>query len=125
MPYINCDFPIRLSCAFYNFPDIRLAELNNLGGYEADFKLQQINDYFRACVQFYYDSKFWEFYQKYRPHYDQWIASFNRNLYGEKMLAIVDSFYRIPPSRKIVFTLGALNCGSYSVPDLSVVNPDP
>jgi len=117
LPYRNCDFPMRQSWAFYNFPDIKLQPLDNLAGYEGDFKLTQINDYFAACLQFYHKAKFRKFYDHYRPEYQRWIASFNRNLYEQGMLAAIDSFYRTKPKNEVIFTLGGLNCGTYATSD--------
>lgn len=123
LPYINCDFPLRLSWAFYDFPHVKLAKLHSLVGYERWFTLQQVNDYFVACLEFYNDTKFWDFYQSHQPEYNRWISSFNRNLSEKKLLDTLNSFYRVKPNKDIVFTLGATDCGTYVVSDLNLINP--
>jgi hypothetical protein len=123
LPFLNCDFPVRLSWAFYDYPDLKLSQPESLQGYEKlKFTLDQIHDYFTASLEFYKRSNFREFYQAHEPEYQRWIASFNRNLYEEGLLATRDSFYRFIPEKKIVIELGALNCGTYAVPDMQVVN---
>jgi hypothetical protein len=123
LPFINCDFPLRLSWAFYDFPKVKLFNPATLVGYEKYFTKEQVNDYFRVCLDFYNDTRFRKFYKKYRPEYQRWIASFESNLYKEKMLPVLDSFYRFIPEKEIVITLGALNCGSYAVVDMNTINP--
>jgi hypothetical protein len=123
LPFINCDFPVRLSWAFYDFPKVKVHTLDTLGGYEPWFKKEQINAYFRECVKFCDESHFWSFYQNEQPEYQRWIVSFDRNLYEQKMLSTLDSFYRLTPEKEIIFTLGALNCNSYAVPEMRLVNP--
>jgi hypothetical protein len=124
LPYINCDFPLRLSWAFYNYPDLKLSQPETLVGYE-DFRFTkaQIQDYFTACLGFYHRSHFKRFYEAHRREYQKWVASFNRNLNEEGLLKDLDDFYGFVPSKKIIVTLGAMNCGTYAVPDMSVINP--
>ncbi len=103
LPYLNCDFPLRLSWAFYDYPDLKLSQPESLLGYENfKFTLEQIQDYFSACLDFYKRSNFRKFYQAHEPEYQRWIASFNRNLYEGGLLATLDSFYRFIPKKKIV-----------------------
>jgi hypothetical protein len=123
LPFINCDFPLRMSWAFYDFPKPKLYPFKNLGAYNKYFQTEQVLDYFRACLDFYKDSRFRRFSRKYEQEYDKWISSFKRNLYEAGQLPALDSFYRISPSKEIVFTLGALNCGSYAIPDMAGINP--
>lgn len=124
LSFLNCDFPVRLSWAFYDYPKLKLSPPENLQGYEKfKFTTEQIKDYFTACLRFYKHSGFRKFYQAHEPEYQRWIASFYRNLYEEGFLAAIDSFYRFIPEKKIVVELGALNCGTYAVPDMKDVNP--
>lgn len=119
---MNCDFPLRLSWAFYNFEHIKLHEIDTLVGYEEYADKQKIRDFFKTCKAFYKDTRFAQFYKSQKPAYDQWISSFEKNLYQERMFAEIDSFYKLDPG-KVTFTLGALNCGTYCVPDVGVINP--
>ena len=119
----NCDFPLRHAWCLYNFPDIKLYEPDTLGAYNKYVTTAAIKDYLQACVDFYRESHFWEFFIAYRSTYDQWINSFNRNLYEAGMLASADSFYRLKPTRKVVFTLGPMNCSSFALPETGVINP--
>jgi len=124
--YISCDFPVRLSWAFYNFPALKLATMQqaHMDGYETAFDLGQMQAYFQECVRFYQDTHFWAFYQAHAPEYARWVASFERGLYQDGMLATMDTFYRLKRDKPIVFTLGALNCGSYVMSDLRGINPN-
>lgn len=119
----NCDFPLRHAWCLYNFPDIKLHEPDTLGAYNKYVTTSAIKEYLHACVDFYKESRFWDFFTGYRANYDQWVSSFNRNLYEAGMLAGIDSFYRLKPSRKVVFTLGAMNCNSFALPETAVINP--
>lgn len=123
LPLINCDFPVRLSWQFYDFPNAKLEPPDTLGGYEPWFKKAQVQAYFRACLRFYKDTHFWLFYQQHEAEYQRWVASFNRNLYEQRMLSTLDSFYRIRPAKKIMINLGPVNCGSFAVPEMGVFNP--
>lgn len=123
MALINCDFPLRHSWCFYDFPGIRLHQPDTLWAYNKYVTTDAVRDYFKACMDFYRDSRFWEFFTAHRPEYDQWIQSFNRNLYEDGMLAAIDSFYRLRPSNKVVFTLGAMNCNSFALPETGDINP--
>ncbi len=120
---INCDFPLRHSWCFYNFPAIQLRQPDTLSAYNKYVTTAAVRDYFEACMDFYRDSRFWEFFTAYRPNYEKWIQSFNRNLYDDGMLASIDSFYRLKPSNKVVFTLGAMNCNSFALPETGDINP--
>ncbi len=120
---INCDFPLRHAWCFYDFPQIKLREPDTLGAYNKYVSTAALKDYFRSCLDFYNDSRFWDFFVKYRPVYDQWIYSFNRNLYEAGMLASIDSFYRLTPTGKTVFTLGPMNCNSFALPETGLINP--
>ncbi|MBC8083383.1 MAG: DUF4932 domain-containing protein [Hymenobacter sp.] len=126
LKYISCDFPVRLSWAFYNFPAVKLATMKpeHMDGYEKAFDLGQMQAYFQECVNFYNDTHFWAFYQAQTPHYARWVVSFERGLYQDGMLATIDKFYRLKRDKPIVFTLGALNCGSYVMSDLRGMNPN-
>lgn len=123
LPFINCDFPVRLSWAFYDYPNFKLSDINSLLGYEKYFSKEQIQDYFRACLDFSKDTRFKKFYKKHKSAYQQWINSFERNLQEQKMLTVLDSFYRFIPKKEIMITPGALNCGSYTVVEMKKVNP--
>lgn len=119
---MNCDFPLRLSWAFYNFKHIKLHQVDTLVGYEDFADKQKIRAFFEACKAFYKDTRFTEFYKSQEPVYAKWISSFEKNLYQERMFAEIDSFYKLDPG-KVTFTLGGLNCGTYCVPDIGVINP--
>ncbi len=126
LPHISCDFPVRLSWAFYNFPTLKVATMQpaHMDGYEKVGDLAQLQAYFQACARFYEDSHFWDFYQAHAPEYARWVASFEHGLYQEGMLQTMDAFYRLRRGKPIVFTLGALNCGSYAMSDLRGINPN-
>jgi hypothetical protein len=120
---INCDFPLRHAWCFYNFPEIKLHEPDTLGAYNKYVSTAALKDYFRSCIAFYRDSRFWEFYKTYQPVYARWISSFNRNLYEAGMLASIDSFYRLKPAGRAVFTLGPMNCNSFALSETGSINP--
>lgn len=126
LPRINCDFPVRLSWAFYGFPNLKVATMKaeHMDGYETDFNLTQMQAYFQDCARFYNDTHFWNFYQAQTPEYARWVSSFERGLYQAKMLTTLDDFYRLKRDKPIVFTLGALNCGSYAMSDMRGMNPN-
>lgn len=119
---MNCDFPLRLSWAFYNFKRIKLHQIETLVGYEDFAEIQKVRAFFEACKAFYIDTHFEEFYQLQKPAYAKWIASFEKNLYQDRLFTEIDSFYKLDPGT-VTFTLGGLNCGTYCVPDLGVINP--
>lgn len=120
---INCDFPLRHSWCFYNFPDIKLRQPDTLGAYNKYVTTVALQDYFTACVDFYNESKFWDFFNTCQPNYEKWIRVFHRNLYDEHMLASIDSFYRLKPSNHVSFTLGPMNCNSFALPETGDINP--
>ena len=126
LPHISCDFPVRLSWAFYHFPDLKLAMMKpvHMDGYETEGSLPQLQAYFQECARFYRDSRFWQFYKAHEPEYRRWVASFEQHLYRDGMIAALDEFYRLKRDKPIVFTLGALNCGSYAMSDLRGINPN-
>jgi hypothetical protein len=123
LPYINCDFPVRLSWVFYDFPNLKLSLPDTLFGYESEFNKKQVQDYLSACLRFYKRSDFKAFFYKEQPEYKRWIASFNRILRKQNLLPEIDSFYRFPLPRKVIITLGALNCATYAVPEVDLINP--
>jgi hypothetical protein len=123
LPYVSCDFPTRLSWAFYNFPKARVHKLDTLSGYEKKFTLAQIQDYFEACLDFYNDTKFWRFFQQHQAEYNNWITAFERNIFEKGQAAALDSFYRVQASKEIVFELGGTNCSAYASPDMKSINP--
>jgi hypothetical protein len=58
--YISCDFPVRLSWAFYDFPALKLATMRpeHMDGYETIMPLAELQAYFQQCVAFYHDAHF-------------------------------------------------------------------
>src|SRR6218665_74610 len=120
---INCDFPLRHSWCFYNFPDIRLRQPDTLGAYNKYVTTAAVHNYFFSCVDFYKKSNFWEFFISCQSDYREWISTFYRNLYDENMLAGIDSFYRLKPSNKVSFTLGPMNCNSFALAETGDINP--
>ena len=124
LPFINCDFPVRLSWSFYDFPNLKLSQPDTLLGYERWFDKREVQDYLSSALDFYKRTNFKNFYDKEQAEYKKWIASFNRNLYEGGLLSTLDNFYRFTPNKKIIITLGALNCGTYAIPDIDLINPN-
>ena len=126
LPFISCDYPVRLSWAFYDYPRLKLATMQpqHMDGYEDLVDLNRIQAYFQACQQFYQDTNFQRFYQAQAPEYARWVADFERVLYQDSLLATLDNFYRLKRDRPVAITLGALNCGSYAMSDLRGINPN-
>ena len=126
LPFISCDYPVRLGWAFYDYPRLKLATMQPqyMDGYEDLVDLNRIQAYFQACLQFYQDTNFQQFYQAQAPEYARWVAEFERGLYQDGMLATLDNFYRLKRDKPVVITLGALNCGSYAMSDLRGINPN-
>ena len=126
LPFISCDYPVRLSWAFYDYPRLKLATMQpkHMDGYEDLVDLNRIQAYFQACQQFYQDTNFQRFYQSQAPEYARWVADFERVLYQDSLLATLDNFYRLKRDRPVAITLGALNCGSYAMSDLRGINPN-
>jgi hypothetical protein len=120
---LSCDFPVRVSWALYHFPDVQLAAMTNMEGYEQYFDLAQTQAFLQLCVRFAQDTHFWSFFQAHAAEYESWIADFNRGLYQDRQLAKLDAFYRVKRSKEVVITLGALNCATYAVSDLRGINP--
>lgn len=120
---LNCDFPLRHSWCFYNFPDIKLHLPDTLWAYNKYVSTTALREYFLACTDFYKKSKFWDFYTSYQPNYEKWKTLFKKNLYDECMLASIDDFYKLKPSNKVTFTLGAMNCNSFALPETGEINP--
>ncbi|SFQ78763.1 DUF4932 domain-containing protein [Hymenobacter arizonensis] len=122
---ISCDYPVRLSWAFYDFPDLKLATMRpeHLDGYEQEMPLAEVQAYFRQCLQFARDTRFVEFYHAHAPQYGSWVQEFEAGLKQQKLLETIDRFYRLPRHRPVALTLGVLNCGSYAMSDLRGINP--
>lgn len=120
---LNCDFPLRQSWCFYDFPDIKLHLPDTLGAYNKYVTTKAIQEYLKACVDFYRKSNFWEFIISYQPNYEKWIRSFQHNLIDDNMLATIDGFYRLKPSHSVTFTLGPVNCNSFALPETGDINP--
>ncbi|NJM25897.1 MAG: DUF4932 domain-containing protein, partial [Bacteroidia bacterium] len=102
---MNCDFPLRLSWAFYDFDHIKVQQIETLVGYEDFADIQKIRAFFEACKTFYFDTHFAEFYERQKPAYAKWVASFEKNLYQDGMFAEIDNFYKLDPGA-VTFTLG-------------------
>jgi hypothetical protein len=120
---LSCDFPVRVSWALYHFPNVQLATMTNMDGYEEIFSLTQTQAFLQLCVRFAQDTHFWAFFQAHTAEYASWIADFNRGLYHDGQLAKLDAFYRVKRSKEVVITLGALNCATYAVSNLRGINP--
>ena len=126
LPFISCDFPVRLGWAFYNFPDLKLATMKpeHMDGYEDLISLAKVQDYFQQCVSFYHDSHFWDFYQAHAAQYAGWVREFEQGMEKQQLLETIQQFYRLPRSKPVVLTLGVLNCGSYAMSDMRGINPN-
>lgn len=122
---ISCDYPVRLSWAFYNFPELKLAPMQaeHMDGYEQEMPLAEVQAYFRQCLQFARDAHFTEFYQAHAPQYASWVREFETGMKQQKLLETIDQFYRLPRQKPVALTLGVLNCGSYAMSDLRGINP--
>lgn len=122
---ISCDYPVRLSWAFYDFPDLKLATMRaeQMDGYEQEMPLTEVQAYFRQCLQFAQDAHFTEFYQAHAPQYASWVREFEAGMKQQKLLETIDQFYRLPRQKPVVLTLGVLNCGSYAMSDMRGINP--
>lgn len=120
---LSCDFPVRVSWALYHFPDVQLATMTDMDGYEKYFDLAQTQAFLQLCVRFYQDAHFWPFFQAHAAEYAHWVADFNQGLYQDGQLAKLDAFYRVKRSKEVVITLGALNCATYAVSDLRGISP--
>lgn len=120
---VSCDFPVRCSWALYNFPDLKVATMTDMNGYEKIFDMAQTQAFFQACASFYHDSNFWQFFQQHTPLYNSWVSSFERGLYQGGQLATLEKFYRLKRSKEVIITLGALNCGTYAVANMNGINP--
>lgn len=95
---ISCDYPVRLSWAFYDFPTLKLASLRaeHMDGYEQEMPVAEVQAYFRKCLQFAQDTHFTEFYQAHAPQYASWVREFKEGMKQQKLLATIDQFYRLP-----------------------------
>ena len=123
---ISCDYPVRLSWAFYDFPNLRLATLRpeHMDGYEQEMAVAEVQAYFRQCLQFAQDTHFTEFYQAHAPQYASWVREFENGMKQQKLLETIDQFYRLPRQKPVALTLGVLNCGSYAMSDMRGINPN-
>ncbi|WP_310394677.1 DUF4932 domain-containing protein [Hymenobacter sp.] len=122
---ISCDYPVRLSWAFYNFPDLKLATMQpeHMDGYEQEMPLAEVQAYFRQCLQFARDTRFTEFYQAHASQHALWVREFEAGMNQQKLLETIDRFYRLPRQKPVALTLGVLNCGSYAMSDMRGINP--
>lgn len=123
---ISCDYPVRLSWAFYDFPTLKLATMQaeHLDGYEQEMPLAEVQAYFRQCLQFAQDAHFTEFYQAHAPQYASWVREFEAGMKQQKLLETIAQFYRLPRQKPVALTLGVLNCGSYAMSDMRGINPE-
>ncbi|HEX8330933.1 MAG TPA: DUF4932 domain-containing protein [Hymenobacter sp.] len=121
---ISCDYPVRLSWAFYGFPDLKLATMRpeHMDGYEQEMPLAEVQAYFRQCLQFARDAHFVAFFQAHAPQHAAWVREFEAGLRQQRLLETLDRFYRLPRQRPVALTLGVLNCGSYAMSDLRGIN---
>lgn len=126
LPHISCDFPVRLSWAFYDFPTLKLATMRpeHMDGYETLMPLAQVQDYFQQCVAFYHDAHFWDFYQAHQAQYASWVREFEQGMAQQKLVATIQQFYRLPRQEPVAVTLGVLNCSSYAMSDMRGINPN-
>ncbi len=122
LPWTSCDFPLRLSWVFYDFPQLKLSEPDTLLGFDKWFDKKQMRDYLAACLGFYQRSNFKAFFKKEQPKYRKWISNFNKKMQADSLLFVIDKFYRFAPPQKIEITLGAMSCGTYAVP-VELINP--
>lgn len=122
---ISCDYPVRLSWAFYGFPDLQLAPMRpeHMDGYEQEMPLAEVQAYFRQCLQFAREAGFAAFYRAHAPQYAAWVREFEAGLQQQRLLATLQQFYRLPRQKPVALTLGVLNCGSYAMSDLRGINP--
>lgn len=122
---ISCDYPVRFSWAFYDFPTLQLATLRpvQLDGYEKEMPLAEVQTYFRQCLQFAQDAHFTAFYQAHERQYATWVQEFEIGLQRQHLVETIDQFYRLPRQKPVVLTLGVLNCSSYAMSSLRGLNP--
>ena len=122
---ISCDYPVRLSWAFYGFPNLKLAAMQpeHMDGYEQEMPIAEVQAYFRQCLQFAQDAHFVEFYQAHAPQHASWVQEFEAGMKQQKLLETIDQFYRLPRQKPVALTLGVLNCGSYAMSDMRGINP--
>jgi hypothetical protein len=122
---ISCDYPVRLSWAFYDFPTLKVATIRpeQLDGYEAIMPLAEVQAYFNQCLQFAQDAHFTAFYQAHEPQYRAWVQEFETGLHQQHLLETIDQFYQLPRQKPVALTLGVLNCGSYAMSSLQGLNP--
>lgn len=122
---ISCDYPVRLSWAFYDFPNLKLAPIQaaHMDGYEHEMPLPEVQAYFQQCLQFAQDTHFSAFYQAHAPQHTMWVREFEAGLKQQQLLETIDHFYRLPRQKPVVLTLGVLNCGSYAMSDMRGINP--
>jgi hypothetical protein len=123
LPWISCDFPLRLSWVFYDFPHLKLSQPDTLMGWDKSFDKKQVQDYLAACLGFYQRSNFEAFFKKERPQYQTWVSSFTKKMQEEGLLSVLDNFYRFTPPQRIEISLGAMSCATYAVPDVELINP--
>lgn len=123
LPYMSCDFPLRISWVFYDFPDLKLSQPDTLMGWDKEFDKKQMQDYLAACLAFARRSNFQAFFKKEQPQYREWISSFTKKIKQEGLLTALDKFYRFTPPQKIEIALGGMSCATYAVPDVELINP--
>jgi hypothetical protein len=121
---ISCDYPVRLSWAFYDFPRLKLATMRpeHLDGYEHAMPIAEVQAYFQQCLQFAQDAHFVEFYQAHAPQYASWVREFEEGMKQQQLLKTIDQFYRLPRQKPVALTLGVLNCTSYAMSDMRGIN---
>ncbi|NML67735.1 DUF4932 domain-containing protein [Hymenobacter sp. RP-2-7] len=123
---ISCDFPVRLSWAFYDFPNVKLATMRpeHMDGYETVMPLAEVQAYFQQCVAFYHDAHFWEFYQAHAAQRAGWVRAFEQGMKQQQLLETIQQFYRLPRQKPVALTLGVLNCSSYAMQSMRGINPN-
>lgn len=123
---ISCDYPVRLSWAFYDFPRLKLATMQaeHMDGYEQEMPLAEVQAYFQQCLQFAQDANFTKFYQAHAPQYASWVREFEAGMQQQKLLESIAQFYRLPRQKPVALTLGVLTCGSYAMSDMWGINPE-
>jgi len=84
---------VELGWCMSDFPNIKIYEPADLQWYKMYGK-ENVLEYMKLCKDFFYDTKFWDFYQKHRVRYDKWGDDLKVKVDSGKLIGKLQDFYR-------------------------------
>ena len=106
---------VELGWCISDFPNIKMYEPADLQWYKMYGK-ENVLEYVRLCKDFFYDTKFWDFYQKHKARYDQWGNDLKAKVDSDKLINKLQDFYKYSSDVHWYICIDPLNSwGSHAI----------